>query len=110
VHLFHYADLWADLDSEMRRVAVALGVRVDEPTWPDFVAGATLSSMRARAADTAPNAHQGLWESPEQFFRSGGTRDWASMLTSADLDHFEDRMGRLAGDAAPWALGRVPPP
>ena len=26
VHLFHYADMWNDLDAEMRRVAAALGV------------------------------------------------------------------------------------
>jgi hypothetical protein len=107
-HLFHYADMWADLDGQMRRVADALGVAVDEQRWPDFVEAATLSSMRARAVDTAPNAHQGLWESPEKFFRSGGTRDWASLLTPAEIEHFEERIAELAGDAAPWALGRLP--
>jgi hypothetical protein len=108
VHLFHYADLWADLDGQMRRVADLLGVSVDESRWLEFVAGATLSSMRARAADTAPNAHQGLWESPERFFRSGGTRDWASLLSKDEIAHFERRMHDLAGDAAPWALtGRL---
>ena len=30
VHLFHYTDLWADRDREMRKVAAALGVDVDE--------------------------------------------------------------------------------
>ncbi|MFL6288015.1 MAG: sulfotransferase domain-containing protein [Actinomycetes bacterium] len=104
VHLFHYADMWADLDGQMRRVAAALGATIDEGRWPDFVEGATLSSMRARAADTAPNAHQGIWESPELFFRSGGTRDWASLLSEADIAHFEERIHALAGDAAPWAL------
>jgi hypothetical protein len=104
VHLVHYADLWADLDGQMRRVADVLGVAVDEARWPAFVEGATLSSMRARAADTAPNAHQGLWESPEKFFRAGGTRAWASLLTAADITHFEHRMHELAGDAAAWAL------
>jgi hypothetical protein len=104
VHLFHYADMWRDLDGQMRRVADALAVSVDEDTWPDFVEGATLSSMRARAADTAPNAHQGLWESPEKFFRSGGTRDWRALLADDDLAHFEQRMSDLAGDAASWAL------
>ena len=34
VHLFHYADMWNDLDGEMRRVAAALGVPVDEARWP----------------------------------------------------------------------------
>ena len=104
VHLFHYADMWADLDGQMRRVADALGVTVDEERWPDFVEGATLSSMRARAAHTAPNAHQGIWESPEQFFRAGGTRDWASLLTAAEIAHFEERIHELAGEAASWAL------
>jgi hypothetical protein len=104
VHLFHYADMWADLDRQMRRVADALGVGIDEETWPRYVEGATLSSMRARAEHTAPNAHQGIWESPEKFFRAGGTRDWASLLTPAEIEHFEERIHELAGDAAAWAL------
>ena len=59
VHLFHYADLWADRDGEMRRVAAALGVPIDEERWPAFVEAAGLTSMRARAADTAPDAAHG---------------------------------------------------
>jgi aryl sulfotransferase len=108
VHLFHYADLWNDLDGQMRRVADALGVPVDESHWPEFVEAATLNSMRSRATQTAPNVHQGIWVEPERFFRVGGTRDWASQLTSDDLAHFEQRMVELAGDAAPWMLGRSP--
>ncbi len=104
VHLFHYADMWTDLDGEMRRVAAALGVPIDEERWPAFVEAATLTSMRSRAADTAPEAHLGLWSSPERFFRSGGTRDWASQLSSGDLAHFEERLRRLAGDAAGWVI------
>ena len=105
VHLFHYADLWADIDGEMRRVAAALEVSIDEDRWPGFVQAAGLSSMRSRAADTAPEAHVGMWVSPERFFRSGGTRDWASMLSPDDISHFEERMRELAGDAADWATG-----
>ena len=108
VHLFHYADLWGERDGEMRRVAAALDVRIDENRWPRFVQAAGLASMRARAADTAPDAHMGIWESPERFFRTGGTRDWASLLGPADVSHFEKRLQRLAGDAAGWAIrGRM---
>jgi Sulfotransferase domain len=103
VHLFHYADMWVDLDGEMRRVAAALGVPVDEERWPGFVGAAGLASMRSRAAHTAPEAHLGLWESAEGFFRRGGTRDWASLLGPDDISHFQQRMRELAGDAAPWA-------
>jgi len=103
VHLFHYADLWRDRDGEMRRVAAALGVPVDEQRWPAFVEAAGLGSMRARADETAPDAHLDLWESAEKFFRVGGTREWASQLGSDGVAHFEACLHTLAGDAAGWA-------
>jgi hypothetical protein len=104
VHLFHYSDLWSDLDGEMRRVASVLGVPVDEERWPAFVEAAGIGSMRARAALTAPDAHVDIWHAPEAFFRSGGTRDWASRLTSDEVAHFHDRLRALAGDATDWVL------
>jgi hypothetical protein len=60
--------------------------------------------MRSRAADTAPEAHLEMWSSPERFFRRGGTRDWASILSPDDVSHFEARLGELAGEAADWAV------
>ena len=104
VHLFHYADMWNDLDAEMRRVAAALGVPIDVARWPTFVRAATLKSMRARASESAPEAHLGLWQSAEGFFRSGGTRDWAALLTQQELDHFHRRLRELAGDAYDWVI------
>ncbi len=104
VHLFHYRDLWNDLDGEMRRVASALGTEVDQEQWPDFMHAATLESMRTRAPETAPEAHVSLWRDSEQFFRVGGTRTWASLLTQDDLAHFTQRLYDHAGDAAPWIL------
>jgi aryl sulfotransferase len=103
VNLFHYTDMWNDLDTEMRRIAGALGVGVDEGRWPAFVDAAGLASMRSRASHTAPEAHQGIWQSPEQFFRSGGTRPWMSLLSADERDHFHRRLSELAGDAAQWA-------
>jgi hypothetical protein len=105
VHLFHYADLWADRDAEMRRVAAALDVAIDEARWPAFVEAAGLASMRSRADDTAPDAHLGIWESSATFFRVGGTRDRASLLGRDDIAHFDQRLRALAGGAAAWAVG-----
>jgi aryl sulfotransferase len=104
VHLFHYADMWNDLDGQMRRVAAALDVLVDEKRWPRFVEAAGFASMRSRAARTAPDAHLDIWVDPERFFRSGGTRDWASVLTPDDVARFEERLRELAGDAADWVI------
>ncbi len=108
VHLFHYADLWADRDREMRRIAAALDVDVDEERWPSFVEAAGIESMRARAGDTAPEVVSGIWQRPERFFRVGGTRDWASLLDDRDIAHFDERLRQLAVDATDWVLsGRV---
>jgi aryl sulfotransferase len=106
--LADYADLWADRDGEMRRVAAALDVEVAEDRWPSFVEAAGIESMRARAGDTAPEVASGIWRSPERFFRVGGTRDWASHLDERDIAHFDERLRDLAGDATDWVLkGRV---
>src|SRR4051794_11679798 len=102
VHLFHYADMWRDLDGEMRRMADVLGVRIDDARWPEFVQGATLDAMRARASDTAPDAHLGLWQSAEDFFRKGGSREWQALLAPDDVAHFHERLHDLAGDATEW--------
>jgi len=104
VHLFHYADLWRDLDGEMRLVTAALDVDPAERRWDDMVEAATLQSMRAAAARTAPEADSGIWQDPAGFFRTGGTRDWESKLEPADIDHFHDRLQDLTGDAADWIL------
>lgn len=104
VHLFHYTDMWVDLDAEMRRVAATLRLPIDQDQWPRFVDAATLTSMRSRATHTAPEADLGMWQSPEQFFRSGGTRQWASVLEPDDIAHFHQRLHALAADAAPWAI------
>jgi hypothetical protein len=104
VNLFHYMDMWNDLDAEMRRVAAALAIDIDERRWPAIVEAATLKSMREQATHAAPEGHIGLWKSAESFFRVGGTRDWASLLTEADLQHFDERLRQLAGDAYDWVM------
>jgi hypothetical protein len=104
VHLFHYGDLWSDREAEMRQVAFVLDVSIDEDRWPAFVEAAGFESMRSRAEDTAPEAHLGLWRDPQAFFRSGGTRDWASLMSPDDVTHFDERLKELAADATGWVL------
>ena len=106
MHLFHYADLWADrdrrdADGSPRRSDVA----IDEDRWPSFVEAAGIESMRARADDTAPEAHLGLWQSTRAaFFRSGARATGRRCSTPDDLAHFDERLHELAGDATGWVL------
>ncbi len=104
VHLFHYADLWDDLDAEMRLIAAILDVDPQQPWWNEVVDAATLGSMRARSDRTAPEAHRPWWRSSSGFFASGGTRNWRELLSDGEIDHFHRRLHELAGDAAGWIL------
>jgi hypothetical protein len=106
VHLFHYTDLSADRDREMRRVAAALDRPIDEVRWPAFVAAASLDAMRDRADDLAPEADLAFWRSTGSFFHSGRFGAWTDLLSPDDVAHFERRLHALAGDPelAAWIV------
>lgn len=103
VHLFHYSDLLSDRDRQMRRVAAAISVPVDEERWPGFVDAAGFDAMRSRASDLAPEAHLGLWRSDEDFFRVGRAQAWVDLLPPDEVARFERRLDDLVGaEAALW--------
>ncbi|MEO1064719.1 MAG: sulfotransferase domain-containing protein [Actinomycetota bacterium] len=104
VALFHYGDLWSNLEGEVRLLADVLDVSATEQRLGEIVEATTIDSMRGRAEMAAPWAELGVWRDPAAFFRVGGTRPWAEILTAGDLDHFHVRLAELAGDAADWIL------
>jgi hypothetical protein len=106
VALFHYADLKADLAGELLRLAGVLGIACSPERARELAAEASLSRMRERAADVAPNASQGNWKDVRAFFRSGGSGEWRERVSAADLAAYEARVAQLVGpDLAAWAHG-----
>jgi aryl sulfotransferase len=102
VLLVHYADLLADLEGEMRRVAHRLAIEVPEPAWPALVEAATFGRMRSRAADVAPNA-LGVLRDPVAFFRRGGSGAGRELLTAEELAAYDERVAALAPpDLVAW--------
>ena len=95
VTLLHYADLRADLDGEMRRVADVLGVTVAEDRWPALVAAAGFDRMRDRAETVVPNAG-GVLKDPARFFRSGGTGEGVATLSDDELAAYQARVATMA--------------
>jgi aryl sulfotransferase len=106
VALFHYADLTADLPSELLRLAGVLGIPCSPERARALAAEASLARMRERGADVAPTASQGTWKDVRAFFRSGGSGEWRDRLDAADLAAYEARVAALVGpDLAAWAHG-----
>lgn len=95
VLLVHYADLLADLEVEMRRIAGHLGVEVPESVWPALVEAATFESMRSRSDELVPDA-MGVLKDRSRFFRSGTSGAGRAVLSPEELREYEQRVVGLA--------------
>lgn len=94
----HYADLSADLDAEMRRLADFLAVPVDEARWPSLREAASFSAMRERADELAPGGHFAEWRSNRDFFRAARRGGWQDKLSAENQALYErvatERLGK----------------
>ncbi|HVM39342.1 MAG TPA: sulfotransferase domain-containing protein [Acidimicrobiia bacterium] len=104
VALFHYADLKADLEGEMRRLAGILGIDVPEERWPVLVEAATFEHMKERASSMAPNAERGIWKDNARFFDQARHGSWREFLDENGLRRYEERATALASpELLAWA-------
>ncbi len=102
----HYSDLMTDRDGEMRRLAAALGIPVDEAKWPALVEAASFSAMKAGASDNAPGAHLGEWAKDSDFFRKARSGEWRSTLSAENLALYEQISSqRLEPGLKSWLEG-----
>lgn len=102
VVLVHYADLLADLDGQMRRLAERLDLAVPDERWPALVDAATFARMRERADQVTPNA-LGVLKDNRAFFRSGRSGAGREALNAGELAGYEERVARLApSDLIAW--------
>jgi hypothetical protein len=103
IALFHYADMKADLDGEMRRLAAVLQIDVDEGRWDELVNAACFDSMKERAEELAPQVTHGFWQETSRFFHKGSSGQWESFFDDDDIARYEARVHELAQpDLAEW--------
>jgi hypothetical protein len=109
VTLFHYADLTADLPSELLRLARVLGIPCSPERARALALEASLARMRERGADDAPSASagtRGSWKDVRAFFRSGASGEWRERVSRSDLAAYDARVADLVGpDLTAWAHG-----
>jgi aryl sulfotransferase len=94
VVLLHYDDLSADLEGEMRRIAVRLGISVPEQMWPGLVKAATFDQMRHAADRLQPVPN--VLKDNAAFFHSGTSGSGRELLTTAELNRYHTRVRKLA--------------
>jgi aryl sulfotransferase len=101
--LLHYDDLQADLEGQMRHLALRLGINVPEQCWPQLVPAARFTEMRRRADRLAPNQNIHVWHDNTEFFRRGTSGQWRELLTEDDLDRYHLRVAEFGDpEVADW--------
>lgn len=90
--LVHYADLKADLEGEMRRIAAFLDIEIEEALWPLLVTGAGFETMKQHGQELLPAASM-LWEGgADRFLNKGSNGHWRGAFAPADLAAYEARV------------------
>jgi aryl sulfotransferase len=107
VLLVHFADLKADMEGEIRRIADFLAIDVPADRWPAILEHSGFEYMKRHAAQSAPLGGA-LWEGgADTFIHKGTNGRWRDTLTVAESAAYDRRArDELGADCADWlALG-----
>ena len=101
--LVHFADLKADPEGEIRRIAAFLGVPIYPDRWPAILEHCSFEWMKRHAALAAPLGGD-VWDGGATTFINRGTNGrWRDVLTAEELDLYRRHVaGILPADAARW--------
>jgi len=115
VLFLHYADMLAEPEQELRRLADFLDIDVSDDQWPGVLDEITIDSMRT-AAEDSDNRWETLFAGGAGSFFNQGTNDrWVGVLDDDLLASYDEMTTTLPGEAAGWleqgsiAFGRRPP-
>ena len=84
----HYNDLRADLEMQMRRVAMFLGIAVEEDRWPALVERCTFEAMKTHSNEIADFEALSIGGA-DAFLYKGTNGRWRDVLTPAELAAFD---------------------
>ena len=102
VLMVHYADLLADLEGQMRRVAAFTGIEVAEEAWPELVAAARFDTMKQEAIRNSEHLGLIFEGGAGRFFHKGTNGRWRDVLTENDLALYEAAAAELDPELRSW--------
>jgi aryl sulfotransferase len=102
VLMLHYADLLADLEGQMRRVAAFTGIEVADEAWPELVAAARFDAMKEEAIRKEESVSLIFEGGAGRFFHKGTNGRWRDVLTERDLALYEAAAAELDPELRAW--------
>ncbi len=108
VLMVHYADLKADLDGEMRRVAGFLGIETPAALWTRMVEAAGFDAMQREGAGLLGRMAAAFRDGGAGFIHKGANGRWRGVFHDDDLALYDAACARLPEDCARWlTVGRL---
>jgi aryl sulfotransferase len=89
--LVHYADMIANLDAEMRRIANFLEIDTPPALWPQLVRAATFEQMQRDGEALMPMAKLAWDGGAKDFIYAGKNERWRDVLTGEDIALYRNR-------------------
>ena len=103
VKLIHFANLKADLEGEMRKIADYLGIEIAESAWPTILEHCSFDYMKAHAEMVAPLGGAVFDGGAGTFMNKGVNGRWKDVLSPAQIAAYEARvLEKLGPDCARW--------
>jgi len=101
--MVHFADLKADPEGEIRRIAEFLEVEIYPDRWPAILEHCSFEWMKRHASLSAPLSGA-LWNGGASSFINRGTNGrWRDVLTAGDIARYEATAEReLGAECAAW--------
>jgi aryl sulfotransferase len=108
VLMVHYADLKADLDGEMRRIAGFLGIETPEALWQPMIEAAGFDAMQREGAGLLGKMAAIFRDGGAGFIHKGANGRWRDVYRADDLALYDACLARLPEDCAHWlTAGRL---
>ena len=101
--LVHYADLLADPEGQIRRVARHLDIAIDEQHLPGILKRISFNGMKDNFGSIMPEASEIFREGGKTFMNKGTNGRWQGVLTAAELEQCQAAIEReVTPDCANW--------
>jgi aryl sulfotransferase len=100
--LLHFANLRADLEGEIRRIAAFLEIEIAADAWPRIVEQSSFDYVKKLAASDSKQAPF-LKGGGDTFINKGTNGRWRDLLTASDIARYEAEAARnLSPECARW--------
>jgi aryl sulfotransferase len=101
--LVHFADLLADPEREIRRIAKHLDIAVDEQHLPAILQRISFNGMKENFGAIMPEVDALFREGAKTFMNKGTNGRWQGVLTEAELEQCRAAVEReVRADCANW--------